>query len=285
MEYPCCDSCASAILPQMATRSLAPRTPDRRTWAQPAPRRRPPRLRWFRRLLRLAVLLGALAVAVWLYLMHVYAPGLQAEARLVPSLVRDQLTRHSAPYTPGAEISPYLQHAIVSIEDRRFYSHPGVDPLGMARAVWVNLTDQRVDQGGSTLEQQLVKRTLVPNDQSIHGKLREIALAWAVARDFSKSHIIELYLNAAYYGQGAYGAGEAARVYFGTDAAHLTLPQAAFIAALPQAPSVYGANPTAQVIRQRQATVLQDMAQLGYITARQAQTATATPLTFALPNP
>jgi penicillin-binding protein 1A len=233
----------------------------------------------------LAILLVILGIASWIYLMVSYAPGLRAEARLIPGVVQSQLSQQGASYTPGSQISPYLQQAIVAIEDRRFYSHPGIDPLGMVRAAWVDLTQQHVDQGGSTLEQQLVKRTLVPNDSNLHGKLREIALAWAVDQEFGKVKIIELYLNAAYFGQGAYGPQEAARVYFGTDAAHLSLPQAAFLAALPQAPSIFGANPTGPAIRQRQQRVLLDMEELGYITSAQEQAADRTPLTFSLPNP
>lgn len=224
-------------------------------------------------------------VVAWAYILHVYAPGLRAEARSIPSRVDAQLAAHNAPYTQIAQISPDLQHAIVAIEDRRYYSHPGVDPLGIVRAMWVNLTQRNVDQGGSTLDEQLVKRAMTLDDRSIHEKLREVALAWAVDQEFSKSRVLELYLNDAYFGQGAYGAGEAAQVYFGTDAAHLTIAQAAFLAALPQAPSVYGANPTSPVIQARWRTVLQDMEQLNYISPQQEEQATTTPLRFSLPNP
>jgi membrane peptidoglycan carboxypeptidase len=276
----------SGILPQMATRSLARRPDDRSTWAQPAPlRRKPRRFRWLRRLLKLVIFLGIVGVLAWIYLLQVYAPGLRTEARQVPALVTHQLLLQNAAYVPGRDINQDMQHAIVAIEDRRFYQHPGIDPLGMARALWINLTRQHVDQGGSTLEQQLIKRTLVPDDRSVHGKLRSIALAWAVDQDFSKAKIIELYLNAAYYGQGAYGIGEAARVYFATDPAHLTLPEAAFVAALPQAPSIFGADPHGAAIRQRQLKVLQDMEELGYITPAEQKKAAATHLVFALPNP
>ncbi len=274
------------MLPLMASRSVARRPQDRRSYVQPTPiRRKKKRFRWLRRLFRLLVVLAILLTATWIYLMRSYAPGLRTEARRVPVLVEQQLAQHNAPYVPGDQISPNLQHAIVAIEDRRFYSNPGIDPLGMVRATWINLTDQHVDQGGSTLEQQLVKRTLVPDDRTIRGKLRGIALAWAVDQDFSKAKIIELYLNAAYFGQGAYGPEEAARVYFGVDASQLTVPQAALLAALPQAPSIYGANPTAPAVVQRQLTVLRDMQNQGYLTAAEAQAAESVKLTFVLPNP
>lgn len=267
----------------MATRS--PVRTVRRTDPRPVPAPRRRRFRWLRRLFRLVLLLALLCVAAYAYILQVYAPGLRAEASHIPALVHAQLAAHNAPYIPRSSMSPYLQNAIVAIEDRRFYSHPGVDPVGMIRAAWINLRNDRLDQGGSTLEEQLVKRAIVGDDRSVHAKLRTVALAWAVDQDFSKRTILELYLNAAYYGQGAYGAEQAAQVYFGTDAANLTLPEAAFLAALPQAPSIFGAQPTGPAIRYRQQRVLQDMEANGYITPQQEQAAEQTPLTFAFPNP
>jgi penicillin-binding protein 1A len=210
---------------------------------------------------------------------------LRQEARGIPTLVREQLSQHNAPYMPLDAISPNLQHAIVAIEDRRFYHHPGIDIFAIVRALWINLQAEHIDQGGSTLEEQLVKRAIVHDDSSLHAKLRTMALAWAVDQEFGKRRILEMYLNAAYYGQGAYGVDAAAHVYFGTDPAHLTLSQAAFLAALPQAPSVYGANPTSPMVIARQRTVLQDMENQGYISAQQEQAAERARLTFAFPNP
>ncbi|HLJ67419.1 MAG TPA: biosynthetic peptidoglycan transglycosylase [Chloroflexota bacterium] len=232
-----------------------------------------------------AVLLVVALLAAWVYVLNTYAPGLRAEVRGVPALVETQLAQQHARYVPLAGISPNLQHAIVAIEDHRFYSHPGIDPISIVRAFWVNLTSKQVDQGGSTLEEQLVKRAFVLDDRSPRAKLREMGLAWAADQEFSKARILELYLNAAYYGRGAYGVGEAAGVYFGRDPAHLTLAQAAFLAALPQAPTVYGANPTSTTIQERWRSVLRAMVKYGYSTAEEARTAEATPLTFALPNP
>lgn len=265
---------------------MAQRSPVYRTWTHAAPvRKRKRRLRAVRRLLVVSGLMTLVALAAWLYVLQVYAPGLRIEARSIPARVHAQLALQNAPYLALPQISPDLRHAIVAIEDRRFYHHPGIDPLGMVRALWVNLTSKHMDQGGSTLEEQLAKRTIVHQNSTVHDKLRTMALAWAVDQEFSKPQILELYLNAAYYGQGAYGAGAAARVFFGTDVAHLTLPEAAFLAALPQAPSIYGAAPRSLTVRERQLTVLRDMRQLGYITDQQEREASSTPLTFAFPNP
>jgi membrane peptidoglycan carboxypeptidase len=273
------------MLHGMATRHLAPDSSARRIWVDAAPIRRKKRFRWLRRIAWGVVILALILIAAWIYALQVYAPGLRHEASNVPTKVRSQLAEHRAPYVSLTAISPYLREAIVAVEDRRFYSHPGVDPLGMVRAFWVNLTAQHVDQGGSTLEEQLVKRVIVQDDRSIRAKLRTIGLAWAIDQEFSKSKILELYLNDAYYGQGAYGAASAARVFFGTDAAHLSLGQAAFLAALPQAPSIYGANPMSASIQHRWRTVLSDMASQGDITNAQADAAANMPLHFAFPTP
>jgi penicillin-binding protein 1A len=233
----------------------------------------------------IVAVLGILALAGWAYVLQVYGPGLRREARTIPALVRDQLSRHDATYTPLNAISPNLRHAIVAIEDRRFYHHPGIDIFAIVRALWVNLQAEHVDQGGSTLEEQLVKRAIVHDDASIRAKLRTMALAWAVDQEFGKHRILEMYLNAAYYGQGAYGADAAAHIYFGVAPSQLTVSQAALLAALPQAPSIYGANPTSPVVIARQRTVLQHMENQGYITAQQEHVAARTRLTFAFPNP
>lgn len=270
----------------MASRSSPARTRSRHTWVQPARRRaHGRRFHRLRRFCAFIVVCALLAGGCWLYLLHVYAPGLRTEARTIPALVRADIALHGGTYVTIDRISPNLRHAIVAIEDRRFYYHFGIDPLGIARALWINLRHEHIDQGGSTLEEQLAKRAIVHDDTTIRAKLRTMALAWAIDSEFSKSAILEEYLNAAYFGQGAYGAQAAARIYFGTDAAHLTLPQAAFLAALPQAPSVYGDHPMSPAVVTRKNTVLDDMARDGYISDAQALEAESTRLTFALPNP
>jgi penicillin-binding protein 1A len=270
----------------MATRSTVPRTRSRHTWVQPPhTRTKQRRYRRLRRLVSFLLVCGLVLFSVWQYILHVYAPGLQTEVHSIPTLVQSEVAANGGTYVTSDQISPNLRHAIVAIEDRRFYHHPGIDPLGIARALWINAKHEHIDQGGSTLEEQLAKRVIVHDDSTIHAKLRTMALAWAIDQEFSKATILEEYLNAAYYGQGAYGAQSAARVYFGTDAAHLSLPQAAFLAALPQAPSVYGDHPNALAVQARKNTVLTDMAKYGYISAAQASVAQHTPLTFALPNP
>jgi penicillin-binding protein 1A len=246
------------------------------------------RFGWLRRLFVLVLLLGVGCGAAYGYLLHSYAPGLRSEARVVPARVHDQLAAQGATYVPLSQISVNLQHAIVAIEDHRFYAHPGVDPLGLLRAVWINLRNEHLDQGGSTLEEQLVKRAIVGDQRTVRAKLRIMGLAWAIDQEFTKPQILEQYLNAAYYGRGAYGTEAAAHVYFNTDAADLTITQSAFLAAMPQAPSVYGSNPTSPVVKQRWIAVLQNMEKDNFITADQeriAQSRVEGQPVFAFPTP
>lgn len=265
----------------MALRSPARRNPTRNQWSHAVPARRTKRhFRVLRRLLALFFVLVLGSVLVGAYLMQVYAPGLRAEARTIPARVNAQMAQQGASYTPLSSMAFDLQHAIVAIEDHRFYEHHGIDPLGILRALYLNTKNQHIDQGGSTLEEQLAKRAIVGNDRSIHQKLRTIGLAWAIDGEFTKGKILELYLNAAYFGRGAYGAGAAARIYFGTDVGHLTLSQAAFLAAMPQAPSIYGSNPTAPIIRHRWKQVLYDMFKDGFITSDQWTAAVHSPPSF-----
>ncbi len=148
--------------------------------------------------------------------------------------------RPAGRWTPLAEIAPVAVAATLAAEDHRFYGHSGVDPLGVARAAWLNLRALRPAYGASTLTMQLV-RLLDPalRSRSLFGKLQQAGLAQRLERALSKREILEQYLNRAYYGNGAFGIADAAREYFGASAARLSPGQAAFLAALPRAPTGY----------------------------------------------
>src|SRR5262249_1219860 len=152
-----------------------------------------------------------------------------------------------------------MKHAIVDVEDKRFFEHRGVDIHGIVRAIWADLRNEKIVEGGSTITQQFVKNAYVKNERSIARKLKEAALAWQLEQQWSKDRILTAYLNTIYFGNGAYGVELAARVYFGHDAAKLTLPEAALIAGIPSDPALFDpvTNPTAA--RQRRRIVLQAM--------------------------
>ncbi|MCR9072296.1 MAG: PBP1A family penicillin-binding protein [Alphaproteobacteria bacterium] len=183
---------------------------------------------------------------------------------------------HGEPVTV-AEMSPHLPAAVIAIEDRRFPSHFGIDPIGLARAMWVNLRAGRVVQGGSTLTQQLAKNVFLTHDRSISRKVRELLLALWLERSFSKDEILSIYLNRVYFGAGAYGVDAAARKYFSKTARDLTLGEAALLAGMLKGPSRYSPAANAERARNRTAVVLGALAEIGYIDRETARKIAADP--------
>lgn len=171
------------------------------------------------------------------------------------------------------QIAPYMQQAIVAIEDERFYQHNGIDLRGLARAAYTNLRTGSVVQGGSTITQQLAKNLYLGPERTLDRKLRELAYTVQLERKYTKKEILNMYLNHVYFGQGAYGVEAAARTYFDKSAADLTLGESAMLAGLPRAPSFYAPTTNFEGARARQAVVLQRMVELKMITAEEARAA------------
>ena len=176
------------------------------------------------------------------------------------------------------DVSPIMRQAIVSVEDRRFYEHNGVDTRGIVRALWQDVRSQGVVEGGSTITQQFVKNAYVRNQKTIARKVREAALAWQLEQRWSKDRILLAYLNTIYFGNGAYGIQQASRTYFGKGASRLTLPESALLAGLPADPSLYDPTQHPRAAMQRRRYVLQTMFDQGKITARQLRNASKAPL-------
>jgi len=177
---------------------------------------------------------------------------------------------------PGANVAlkdlpPYLPKAFIAIEDRRFYSHYGIDPVGIARAAVANILHRGVSQGGSTLTQQLAKNLFLTQERTLQRKLQEVELALWLERKHSKAEILELYLNRVYFGSGAYGVEAAAQRYFGKSAKNVTLAEAAMLAGLVKSPSRLAPNRNPEGAEQRAQTVLAAMADAKFITEAQAQ--------------
>jgi penicillin-binding protein 1A len=176
------------------------------------------------------------------------------------------------------EIAPVMKQAIVAIEDRRFFEHRGVDLRAIGRAVWADITEKAVVQGGSTITQQFVKNTYKRNQRSIARKLREAALAWQLEQQWSKKRILTAYLNTIYFGNGAYGVDQAAKTYFGHSAKRLTLAESALLAGLPADPSRYDPFTNPRAARARRKTVLNAMLEVGAISRKRYNAADAQPL-------
>jgi len=176
-----------------------------------------------------------------------------------------------------SDLPDYVPNAFIAIEDRRFRSHFGVDPIGLLRAAYTNYRSGRVVQGGSTLSQQLAKNLFLNPERTIERKLQELVLALWLEKHFSKDDILQLYLNRVYFGAGATGIEKAARVYYQKPASELTLAEAATLAGVVKAPSAANPISNPQAAADRARLVLQSMADAGFITPEEATAAIERP--------
>ncbi|MBF2035807.1 MAG: penicillin-binding protein 1A [Leptolyngbyaceae cyanobacterium T60_A2020_046] len=176
------------------------------------------------------------------------------------------------------EVSPHLKRAVLAIEDSYFYSHRGINPSSVGRAVLANLQAGSTVEGGSTITMQLVKNLFLSPEQSISRKVAEAVLSLRLEQVFEKDEILEMYLNQVYWGHNNYGVETAAQSYFNKSASELTLAEAAMMAGLVQAPEDYSPFVDYAIAKQRQTTVLVRMRQLGWITAEEEAAARAQPL-------
>jgi 1A family penicillin-binding protein len=179
---------------------------------------------------------------------------------------------------PLSAVSTHLREAIVAVEDERFYRHPGVDPIGIARALVRNIRAGRIVEGGSTITQQLAKNMFLPPERTIARKVAELLLTFYLELKFSKDEILERYLNLVYLGHGAYGVEAGARLYFGKSARDVTLGEAAMLAGLTRGPFYYSPYRDMEAALRRREVVLHKMVSAGYITQSQARAATREPL-------
>ena len=252
----------------------------RATPARAAPARpRRAAFRWLRRLLLLAIwggvaLAGLVLALTWdlprsdLALSQTRQAGVTVEAadgRVIATSgdVHGEIVRLR-------DLPSHLPAAVIAIEDRRFRDHFGLDPVGIARAAWVNWTTGRIVQGGSTLTQQLAKNLFLTQERSFRRKAQEAVLAVWLEWRFTKDELLEIYLNRVYLGAGAHGVDAAARLFFGVPAARLSLWQSAIIAGLPKAPSRLNPRTAPEAAAARAVEVLEAMAETGFLSRQQA---------------
>ena len=184
-------------------------------------------------------------------------------------------------YTRIDEIPTSMQQAVVAVEDKRFYDHHGFDIEGIMRATLVNLQQGEIDEGASTITQQLVKNLFLTHERSFGRKAEEFLLSLAMEFNYSKDEILEMYLNTIYYGSNFYGIEEAAEGYFGKRPSELQLPEAAMLAGLPNAPSLYSPYVDFMMAKKRQFVVLDAMVRAGYIDKTIAEDAKIKPIYLA----
>lgn len=181
-------------------------------------------------------------------------------------------------FIPYYNIPDHVKKALIAIEDVRFYSHPGVDFLGVLRALWQDIKARSIVQGGSTITQQLAKMLFLKPEKSISRKIKEAVLSIQIEKRYTKDEILGLYLNQTYFGTRAFGIEAAAQTYFGKSVNELSIPDAALLASLPRAPSQYSPFKNAKKAKQRRAAVLESMLKHKFITQEQYNKALDDPL-------
>ncbi len=186
--------------------------------------------------------------------------------------------------TPIGQMPKNLINAVIAVEDARFFEHPGLDFVGIARAAWTNLRRGGRVEGASTITQQLARSLFLSSERTFTRKVKELILAYKIELILSKEQILELYLNQIYFGQGAYGVAAASETYFGKELKELTLPEAALLAGLPKSPNHYSPLRSPERAKKRQEHVLSRMEEAGFITSSEREAAVNERMTFRRPS-
>lgn len=227
-------------------------------------------MKWIKRLLLLNLILALMAGGV--------AGGMgyqryQEAIEEVPLEQKIESVRQREDYTPYEQISADFIHAIVAVEDHRFFSRKGIDFISIGRALITNLFAGELKEGGSTITQQLAKNLYFDNRPSLTRKIAEIFFLYDLERNYTKEEILSYYVNVIYFGDGYYGVTAASRGYFNKEPSALTLAEASLMAGLPQSPSRYQLSDGLDLARNRQKQVLEAMKASGYVDETTAQQA------------
>jgi penicillin-binding protein 1A len=240
---------------------------------------------WIRRIVRagvIAALLGVIVLGIFVAIarseidsfedLKASPNGQMIRIRAADGTVMQSLGPSFGRWLTIDQLPSEMKDAMVAVEDRRYYMHPGVDPIGITRSVYVRAVEGRWTQGGSTITQQLARNIYLNSNKEFGRKIREVILALAMETKFSKDQILELYLNKVYFGGGAYGVDAASRRFFDHGAEDISLAEAAIIAGLVKAPSRYSPTADAQAALDRVKVVVAVMQDAGTITAAEAAT-------------
>ena len=173
-------------------------------------------------------------------------------------------------FVPFSELPKNYINAVVAVEDHRFYDHGPIDFIAIGRAIWVNVTNFELREGGSTITQQLAKNVILSQDETATRKLGEIVAAFDIEKNYSKDDILALYVNTCYFGEGYYGIYDASIGYYNKEPKDLTLDEATMLAGVPNAPSVYAPTVNPDLAKKRQEHVLNKMVEYGYISKEEA---------------
>ena len=214
-------------------------------------------------LLILIIILGTIGFIVGY---SVYSDALDEK----PLLTRMDEIENGENFVPFSELSKNYLNAVVAVEDHRFYQHGPIDFIAIARAIWVNISNFELREGGSTITQQLAKNVVLSQEETASRKLGEIICAFDIEKNYSKDEILALYVNTCYFGDGYYGIYDASMGYYNKEPKDLNLDEATMLAGVPNAPSVYAPTVNPDLAKKRQEHVLNKMVEYGYISQEEA---------------
>lgn len=184
---------------------------------------------------------------------------------------RIEEVREKEHFTHYSDLPQFYIDAVISVEDHRFKSHPGIDVIAIGRAVWTDIRAMSFKEGGSTITQQLAKNLLFTRDKTLERKAAEVFAVFAIESKYSKEEILELYVNASSFGSGYETIYDASKGYFGKQPSELTDYEAAMLAGVPNAPSVYSPDVSMELAAKRVGQVLDSMVRYGYVTEKEAK--------------
>ena len=221
----------------------------------------------FRKILLIVLILIIVACGLMFILGYsAYSSALKEK----PLLTRIEEVTSDEHYTSFDNLSEDYRNAVVAVEDHRFYDHGAVDPIGIARALWVNVTNWELQEGGSTITQQVAKNVVFSQEETLSRKLGEILAAYDIEKNYSKNEILALYVNTCYFGEGYYGIYDASMGYYNKEPKDLNLDEASMLAGVPNAPSAYAPTVNPDLAKKRQEHVLEKMVENGYISQSEA---------------
>ena len=224
-------------------------------------------MKFIRKLLFAIFLLIIIICSIFFLIGHSYYSKALKEKPLISRV--DEITQREN-FVKFEDMSSYYRNAVISVEDHRFYDHGPVDFIAIARAVFTNVKNGELQEGGSTITQQVAKNVIFSQEQSWLRKLGEIFAAYDLEKNYTKNEIFELYVNTSYFGDGYYGFYDASFGYYKKSPRDFNLDESSMLAGVPNAPSVYAPTVNPDLAKKRQYHVLNTMLEYGYITKDEA---------------
>ena len=224
-------------------------------------------MKFIRKLLISIILLVIIICSIVFLIGHSYYSKALKEKPLITRV--DEITSQEN-FVKFEDMSSYYRNAVISVEDHRFYDHGPVDFIAIARAIFTNIKNGELQEGGSTITQQVAKNVVFTQEATWVRKIAEIFAAYDLEKNYTKNEIFELYVNTAYFGDGYYGIYEASYGYYNKSPKDLNLDEASMLAGVPNAPSVYAPTVNPDLAKKRQYHVLNTMLEYGYITKDEA---------------